>query len=176
MEVSVKLPRPPTYYWVIIMKREKSVLESILEIGMFVSFGALIVVVTLSVITRFLLPFIVLSWAEEASRFFFVYTVAFGAPCAFKKSEFAVVDFLFNRFSVKLQKRLLIIFDAATAVFFFIIFLYSLEFAKLGLSQYSPTMGIPMVFAYSSMVLTSMFITFFSSLRFLKAIRRGGSL
>lgn len=158
------------------MERKRDILENVLEWGMFISFGTLVVVVTLSVITRFLLPFIVLSWAEEASRFFFVYTVAFGAPCAFKRNEFAVVDFLFNRLSIRLQKKLLIIFDAATAVLFLIIFLYSLDFAKLGFYQYSPTLGIPMVFAYLSMVLISLFIAIYSSLRFFKAIGKGGSL
>ncbi|MCS7234247.1 MAG: TRAP transporter small permease subunit [Synergistetes bacterium] len=158
------------------MRKDVDLLEKVLEYGMFVSFGVLIIIVTLSVVTRFLLPFIVLSWAEEASRFFFVYTVAFGAPCAFKRNEFAVVDFLFRRLSSGVQKKLSLIFDATTAFLFLIVFLYSLQFAKLGIAQYSPTMGIPMIFAYSSMVLTSLFITFYSSLKFFKAVLKGGSL
>ncbi len=137
---------------------------------MFISFTILIVVVTLSVITRFLLPFIVLSWAEEASRFFFIYTVALGAPCSFKRREFATVDFLFNRLSLKTQKKLNIIFDGMIMILSFLIFLYSLQFAKLGLIQFSPTMGIPMVFAFSSMPITSFFITLYSTLNFFKAI------
>lgn len=149
-------------------------LERILEWGTFVSFSLLIAIVTLSVITRFFLPFVVLSWAEEASRFFFIYTVAFGAPCALKKGEFATVDVFFKKLPLSFQRKLLVIFDAITAIFFFIVFLYSFQFAKLGLAQYSPTMGIPMVFAYSSMILTSLFIVFYSSLRFLMGIKKGG--
>ncbi|KUK13602.1 MAG: TRAP transporter small permease [Synergistetes bacterium] len=158
------------------MSDRRDVLEEFLEWGMFISFGSLVIIVTLSVITRFFLPFIILSWSEEASRFFFIYTVAFGAPCALKRGEFATVDVFFNRLPVKVRRRLLLVFDVTTVIFFSIVFFYSFQFAKLGLNQYSPTMGIPMVFAYSSMILTSMFMVFYSFLRFWKAVTRGGEI
>lgn len=158
------------------MEKGKDLLERILEWGMFISFMILILIVTASVVTRFCLPFIVISWAEEASRFFFIYTVALGAPCAFKKKEFAVVDFIFLRFSRKVQVKLNTIFNIVTAFMFFLIFLYSLQFAKLGLTQYSPTMGIPMVFAYSSMVLTSLFMTVYSVRSFVESLRERGDI
>lgn len=144
------------------MERQKDILEQILEKGMFVSFFTLVGVVMLSVLTRFFLPFVVFSWTEETSRFLFVWTVALGAPCALKRGEFVSVDFLLHRFPQKFQKSLQRVFHGATGVFFTIVFLYSLQFARLGLLQMSPTMRIPMVFAYLSMVSTSFFIAFYA--------------
>lgn len=137
---------------------------------MLVSFFALVGVVMLSVITRFFLPFVVFSWGEETSRFLFVWTVALGAPCALKRGEFVNVDFLIGRFPRNFRRGLEAAFRLATGVFFAIIFFYSLQFARLGFMQMSPTMRIPMVFAYSSMVVTSFFIAFYA---FVLLFRRG---
>lgn len=152
------------------MERQRDILERILERGMFVSFFALVGVVMLSVLTRFFLPFIVFSWTEETSRFLFVWTVALGAPCALKRGEFVSVDFLMHRFPRRFQRGLQRVFHGATGVFFAIVFFYSLQFARLGLLQMSPTMRIPMVFAYLSMVSTSFFIACYA---FLLLFQRG---
>lgn len=152
------------------MERRRDVLECVLERGMFVSFFTLVGVVMLGVLTRFFLPFLVFSWTEETSRFLFVWTVALGAPCALKREEFVSVDFLLHRFPRRFQKALRRVFHGATGVFFAIVFLYSLQFARLGLLQMSPTMRIPMIFAYLSMVTTSFCIACYA---FLLLFQRG---
>lgn len=141
---------------------ERRTLERVLEIGMFASFCALVGVVMLSVVTRFFLPFVVFSWTEETSRFLFVWTVALGAPCALRRGEFVSVDFLLCRFPQCTRKWFGKSFYTLSGVFFAVVFVYSLQFARLGFLQMSPTMRIPMVFAYLSMVVTSFFIALYS--------------
>lgn len=154
------------------MQRKGDILERILETGMLVSFFTLVGVVMLSVITRFFLPFVVFSWTEETSRFLFLWVVALGAPCALKRGEFVSVDFLMGRFPQKFQKGLQSAFYGVTGAFFAVVFFFSLQFARLGFLQMSPTMRIPMVFAYLSVVVTSFFITFYA---FVLLFQRGGT-
>ncbi len=137
---------------------------------MFLSFMALVGVVMLSVITRFFLPFLVFSWTEETSRFLFVWTVALGAPCALKRGEFVNVDFLVHRFPERLRRKISRAFHGTIGAFSALVCSYSLSFARLGLFQISPTMRIPMVFAYLSMMVTSFFIAFYA---FVLLSRRG---
>jgi TRAP-type C4-dicarboxylate transport system permease small subunit len=137
-------------------------LEAILATGMMAAFLALVGVVMLSVTTRFFLPFIVFSWTEETSRFLFIWVVALGAPCALKRGEFVSVDFLIRRFPRKVARGLQAAFSLVTGGFFLTVFWYSLQFARLGLLQMSPTMRIPMVFAYASMVVVSFFLALYA--------------
>lgn len=129
---------------------------------MFAAFFLLVGVVMLSVITRFFLPSVVFPWTEETSRFLFLWTVALGAPCALKRGEFVSVDFLVGCFPQKLRKTFQSVFYGMTGVFFSVVFFFSLQFARLGIFQMSPTMRIPMVFAYLSMVVTSFFIALYA--------------
>ncbi|MEN3202828.1 MAG: TRAP transporter small permease subunit [Atribacterota bacterium] len=144
------------------MKGKGDMLERVLETGMFVSFLILVGVVMLSVTTRFFLPFVVFSWTEETSRFLFLWMVALGAPCALKRGEFVSVDFLMGRFPQRFRKWFQSVFYGITGGFFTVVFFFSLQFARLGFLQMSPTMRIPMVFAYLSMVVTSFLIALYA--------------
>jgi len=72
------------------------------------------------------------------------------------------VDFLIRRFPRKVARGLQAAFSLVTGGFFLTVFWYSLQFARLGLLQMSPTMRIPMIFAYASMVVVSFFLAFYA--------------
>jgi len=138
--------------------KKKDLLETVLEMGSFISFSALIIVVLTQVITRFLIPSLSFVWTEEASRFLFVYSVAFGAPLAMKKKEYVNVDILFNILPKKVRKILEFVIYLVIIALFTVVFIYGIQFAQLGITQNSPTMGIPMVVAYSSISISCFFI------------------
>lgn len=158
------------------MKKKKDILEVILEMGTFIAFLTLLCVVLLQVVTRFLIPNVTLVWTEEASRFLFVYSVAFAAPLAMKKKEYVNVDILFNILPKTVRNILEFLIYIVTVVLFVIVFIYGIQFAQLGVSQMSPTMGIPMIVAYSSITVAAFFIITYGILNFINYIRdlKGG--
>jgi TRAP-type C4-dicarboxylate transport system permease small subunit len=151
--------------------RNKDIIETILEIGTFISFIVLITVVLLQVITRFLIPSVTLVWTEEASRFLFVYSVAFAAPLAMKKKEFVNVDILFNILPKTMKNIIEFIIYIITVILFVIVFIYGIQFAQLGINQMSPTMHIPMAIAYSSIAISSFFIVAYAILNLIVYVR-----
>ncbi len=143
------------------MEKNRDYLAKILTLGALLSFTALILVVTLQVVARFMLPKAP-SWTEEASRFLFIYAVAFSAPLALKRGEYVRVELIIQ----KLPKKFIHIFEALIdlilAAFFGIIFYYGLTFAELGTIQTSPAMGLLMVIPYSSISFMTLCIMWYS--------------
>ena len=105
------------------MQKRKSCIEKALEYMVIFTFTALIAVVFLQVFARFFLPKAP-SWTEEASRFFFIYSIAFGAPLALKRGEYVRVDILINIFPKKIQDILDGIIYLILTIFFLIITYY----------------------------------------------------
>lgn len=146
--------------------KKTDILEKVLETGTFLTFTALVMVVLLQVVTRFALPSLSFVWTEEASRFLFVYSVAFGAPLAMKKNEYVNVDILTSLLPKRVRHGLEAIIYLATVVLFSVVFIYGMEFAKLGVTQMSPTMGMPMTIAYSSITITAFCIIVYAIYNF----------
>ena len=67
--------------------KKKDYLQVALSGLSFISFVLLILNVTAQIVTRNFMPNVTLAWIEEASRFLFVYTIAFSAPLAMKNKE-----------------------------------------------------------------------------------------
>ena len=59
---------------------KKDYVERILGLGTFLCFTALIITVLIQIFTRFLPLGISFIWTEEATRFFFIFSVVFAAP------------------------------------------------------------------------------------------------
>ncbi len=133
-----------------------------LEIGAVISFAALISVVFLQVFARFLLPQAP-SWTEEASRFLFIYSVAFSAPLALKRNEYVRVDLLINKIPEKIRNRIDALINIILSLFFLLITYHGLTFASLGMIQTSPAMALPMFIPYGSIAFSSVFIALYSS-------------
>ena len=103
-----------------------------------------IVAVTIQVFSRTFLP-TVPSWTEEAARYLFIYSVAFGAGIVALKDEYARVDIVTSHFSGGFKKVyelavcvLLLAFDIYLAV-------YSIpKFVFLKFRMVSTAMQIPM--------------------------------
>ena len=150
------------------MQGKKTCIEKTLEYIVILTFTALIAVVFLQVFARFFLPKAP-SWTEEASRFFFIYSIAFGAPLALKRGEYVRVDILINIFPKKIQDILDGVIYLILTIFFLIITYYGYTFGSLGITQTSPAMGLPMCIPYMSIGLSGAFLTIYG---ILKAIER----
>lgn len=142
--------------------KKRDIVETILEVGTFLFFTALIIIVLLQVFTRFLFPDKSFVWTEEASRFCFIYAVAFAAPLAMKKQEYVNVDIVLNALPKGARRVLELMIYIINVVLFSIVFVQAIKFAKLGIGQTSATMKIPMYISYSSIAIMTFFIVFYA--------------
>lgn len=143
------------------MKR-RDYIAKILEVGAVISFTALISVVTLQVFARFMLPKAP-SWTEEASRFLFIYSVAFSAPLALKRGEYVKVDIVVSKLPEKIVEKLEGIIYIVLSIFFMLITYHGYTYASLGTVQTSPALMLPMVIPYGSIAMSAVFITMYSA-------------
>jgi len=155
--------------------KKRDIIETILEVGTFIFFAALIIVVLLQVFTRFLFPDKSFVWTEEASRFCFIYAVAFAAPLAMKKQEYVNVDIVLTKLSKGARRALELTIRIINVILFSIVFFQAIKFAKLGIGQTSATMRIPMYISYSSIAIMTFFITFYAVhdlMRFISGLKK----
>jgi len=136
-------------------------LSKILLFCSVLSFISLMLVVILQIITRLYLP-ITISWTEEVSRYLFLYSIAFAAPVVLNNRELVFVDILVMNLSANVQVYLLIMTDILIFILSICIAKVSVTYAQLGFGQLSPALQIPMWIPHLSILILSLFLTFFS--------------
>ena len=144
------------------MRGRRHIIVSILEWGTIISAFGLIFTVILQIITRRFFVDIVLSWTEEASRFFFVYTISFGAGLAQKEGYFVSMDYFYRKFNPKMKRIIDLIISFSTVILFLLMSVFSVYFIVLGLAETSPGLGMPMSMAFASMFIMSGSVLYFS--------------
>ncbi len=149
-------------------------ISKILKLGVLWSTTGLVLSVSLQIFARFFLKNAP-SWTEEASRFFFIYAIAFAAGLAMKSNYYVQLDMFYNKFSPGLKKML----DKIIPVFIFLLFaimtVYSIPLILLGAKENSPSLGLNMGFAFVSMFILSISICYFILVSFfkIKKIKKG---
>ncbi len=146
----------------------------ILKYGTLISTYCLIGSVLLQIYSRFFLDKTP-PWTEEASRIFFIYTIAFAAGLAFKNDYYVYLDILFVRMSAKVKRKLLLGINVLTMAMFLIMAVYSVQLIYLGLREKSPTLEIPMAVSFVSMFLLSASIAYFAFLEVRKTYKKNRS-
>ena len=142
-----------------------------LKYGMLISTLGLVLSVLIQIYGRFFLEASP-PWTEEASRLFFIYTVAFGAAPAFIEGYFISLDLLPGWIPDNWKIRL----SAAVQLFILVLCgalaVYAFQFVRLGMAERSPGMGMRMGWAFLSVVLLFGSIALLGLLNF---FRRGPS-
>lgn len=151
--------------------KNKDYLEKILEFCSFISFTLLVINVTAQIITRNFMPNVTLAWTEEASRFLFVYTIAFAAPLAMKKKEYVNVDLFLNMLSTKVRKIAQLILDIISIGLFALVGYQGFLFAQKGIGQTSPALRLPMWLMYGTIPLMCSLIVVYGVYNLIKDIR-----
>ena len=98
---------------------------------------------------------------EEVSRFFFIYTISFGAGLAQREGYFVSMDYFYRKFNAKMKWIIDLLISSVSAVLFLVMAVYSLYFISLGLEETSPSLGIPMAIAFASMFIMSGTVLFY---------------
>ncbi len=132
-----------------------------LKIGTLLSTTGLIATVSLQIFARFFLANAP-SWTEEASRIFFIYAVSFAAGLALKTNYYVHLDMFYNSFPPKMKRILNLIIPMVTFLLFALMDIYAVQLVMIGLPERSPSLGVPMAFAFFSMFIMATAICFYA--------------
>lgn len=125
----------------------RKLLDRILEFGAVTSFLAMVVVVLIQIISRYFLR-ISVHWTEEASRFVFLYVVAFAAGLGVRDKAYVNVDLLLLSLRGKALLVLQIFLSVVTLVFLSVVFYHSFRYIRIGARQTSASLRIPMSYIF----------------------------
>ncbi len=129
-----------------VFKTLSNVLDRIVGGAVFVSIVAMIVVVTLQIISRVFFRAIV--GTEELSRYLLVWASFLGATMAYKRGMHTFVQFLLEKSPGLAKKALSILGVLLCMLFFGVSFFAALRLISLQIFQISPALKLPMRFVY----------------------------
>lgn len=96
-----------------------------------------------------------LTWAEEASRYLFIWLIFLGAIVAFRENAHLGVDTLVQKLSVKGRKVLFIINNLLILGTMLLVVQGTFNLTLITTEQTSPSMGLPLAWVYGSGLLAS---------------------
>lgn len=142
-----------------------------LKAGTLLTTLALLITVIIQVYGRFLMK-TAPAWTEEASRIFFIYAISFASGLAYKQNYFVFLDLITAKTGSQAESILRNISEFAAFVLFGTMTVVFIIFIKIGYTETSPSLGINMSFAFASMLIMSVSISFFAGSSILKRIRK----
>ena len=148
----------------------KIILSKILKYGTLLTSWGFVMTVSLQIFARFFLSNVP-PWTEEASRILFIYAIAFSSGLAYRGNYFVFLEAFYASFSDILKKKIDLISPILSLVLFGFCGFYSLSMIEMGLNEYSPTLHIPMIIPFLSILILSLSISYYSLTAFLKKIK-----
>ncbi len=142
-----------------------------------VAMAIMLAVTFFSVISRYIFSF-TFEWAEELSRFLFVWSVFLGSALIMGENGHLAVEFLPNKLKGKVAGLFVELFiKICSYIFIFILLTQGFKMTRMMMFQTSPGMGIPMGIIYSVIPLSSFLMILYTiqdSIAFIrKVINRG---
>ncbi len=153
--------------------KERQIITRILEWGTIISAFALIFTVILQIVTRRFFVAAAPSWTEEASRFFFIYTISFGAGLAQREGYFVSMDYFYRKFNDKIKWIIDLLISLISAILFLVMSVYSIFLIVLGLTETSPGLSLPMSVAFASMLIMSGTVLYYLLIQLFHDIKSG---
>lgn len=147
------------------MKKLQRLISRFLKIGTLLSTLALVLSVVVQIYSRFFMENAP-SWTEEASRLFFIYSIAFASGIAFRQHYFVSLDLITSRLSPRGNAILEIGINSLIFVLFMVVAIYSIPYIIMGLDERSPSLGLSMAISFMSIFVMALSISFFSFVRF----------
>ena len=96
--------------------REKTLLEKLILGAAFTMFAGMLVATLAQVLFRYFLQ-ISVPWTEEVARTFFVLSILTGIAVAYAEREHIIIDFIFLKFPLSVQRFMTIVFAVCILIF-----------------------------------------------------------
>jgi TRAP-type C4-dicarboxylate transport system permease small subunit len=148
----------------------KRVIKSMLMAGTYIGSIGLVGSVLLQIFARFFLESAP-PWTEEASRFFFIYTMSFASGLALESGEFVQLDIIYNRLNESWKHRLNLMVYLMIAALFLIVGVYGLQYVNMGMVEKSPSLKLPMAISFLSILIMSFSIVYQAVLLIIKEVK-----
>ncbi|GAB6194319.1 TRAP transporter small permease [Desulfocastanea catecholica] len=133
------------------MKRIVSIINFIEQKGMFIFFSAMLIALTISVLTRYVFqrP---LSWSDELSTYLFIVMTFLGASASIKVELELKVDVLYERFP-RWRTGLDVILHSVRLLVsvFFIVYGFFYVQVEITMDTYTPILQIPVYLIYCTL-------------------------
>jgi len=143
-----------------------------------VAMAIMLAVTFFSVISRYIFSF-TFEWAEELSRFLFVWSVFLGSALIMGDNGHLAVEFLPNKFKGSAAGLVLEFFiKLCSYVFIVILLIQGYKMTSMMMFQTSPGMGIPMGIIYSVIPLSSILMILYTiqdSIAFIRKVISHGA-
>lgn len=143
------------------MEAIKKILDKILSTICVVIFGALVVLVTWQVFTRFILnnPSV---FSEELAKYCFVWLVLFGAAFVFGENGHMRIEFIQDLFPKRLKMVTQVFIEMSIILFSALVLLSGgLTTTKIAWTQMSAALKVPVGYLYAAMPISGAFIIFY---------------
>lgn len=130
----------------------KSALERLRDLNVTIIISLLVgilVVLTVQIVSRSFFN-TAHAWAEEVSRYLFVYMVLGSAALAYEKNMWVSVDLISNRLSVKAKRVFDIVVELIVFGFFITVAAVSVQFVVSSKGQLTAALQIPIGWAYAA--------------------------
>lgn len=137
----------------------------VLEIMLVAIFGLLVIDVLGQVFSRYILNQS-FAFTEELARFSLIWLSILGAAYLSGKREHLAMDFMYQKFSPQLKKKVLIFIEISIFLFALIVMViggFNLVYTTLHLEQLSGTLRVPLGYIYAIFPLSGLLIMFFSA-------------
>lgn len=136
----------------------------IMEITLVSIFGLLVIDVLGQVFSRYILN-TSFAFTEELARFSLIWLSILGAAYLNAKRQHLSMDFLYQKFSDKTRKKVLILIEICIFLFALVIMViggFNLVYTTLHLGQLSGTLRIPLGYIYAILPFSGLLIMWFS--------------
>lgn len=136
----------------------------VLEWFMIIIFALLVLDVLFQVFSRYILG-TSFTWTEEFARFSLIWMTILGASYLNAKREHLSMDFLYDKFSEKNQRKTSILIEVFVFLFALIVMVVgglNLVYTTLHLEQLSGTLRIPLGYVYAILPFSGFLIMCFS--------------
>lgn len=135
--------------------RVLDLLNAALRVLLALTLAAMVVVVSLQIIVRFILPKLGIiasvPWSEELVRYLLIWSVFIGAGVAARRGSMISVEALPNALPPKAARAVRLTGLAVMLAFLVLAFRSGLDWVAFGAHERSTVMGVPMAWIYASM-------------------------
>jgi len=143
------------------MKILNIILKKIIDYSLMIMSALLAIIVALQVFSRYIFS-IPLPWSTDVIRLLFVYIVFFGAVTASRQDTHIKIDFLFEKFPIKIQNIISLVMSLIVIIFLIFFLKSGIDFFHNTKTQLTPYLRVSVGFYYVILPISAVLMIYYS--------------
>ena len=131
------------------MKSFFDALEKSLKSALLVLVAAIVIVIMLQIVARFILE-ISIPWTEELARYLLIWASYIGLGVAYRKGQLISVAIVKGKLSPALLRKAVLLSDTLCSIFAVVVVIYGVKLCLLNSDQVSPSLRFPLSIIYAA--------------------------